>query len=73
MAKKKETAFDFRTAYLALSEQEQQGITNFFNTHNVAHWIYYSLSEEAQRYISACIKANNDAQKIEKENSAQDS
>lgn len=57
--------------FLALSPVDQQGVTNFFNAHNIAHFIYENLTEEAQKYVSYCIRLSQQADKIEKQNSAQ--
>lgn len=60
--------FDLAKDFRALPEREQSAITCFFNAHNTAHFIYEGMSKEAQSYVSACIRMNNDALKQEKEN-----
>lgn len=57
--------------YLALSPRDQVGVTTFFNCHNAAHYVYDGLSEEAQQYVSYCIRLSQQSDKIEKDNSAQ--
>lgn len=65
-AKKPAKPLDLRAEFLKLSNNEQQGVTNFFNVHNVAHWIYYNLSADAQKYITLCIRLNTNAEDREK-------
>lgn len=64
-AKKPAKSIDLRETFMKLSNVEQQGVTNFFNVHNIAHWIYYQLSAEAQTYISYCIRLNMNANERE--------
>lgn len=61
--------FNMNEEWLSLSPMEQQGVTNFFNLHNAAHWVYEQLSETGQKFVSSCIKMNNDLQKKEKQQS----
>lgn len=64
-AKKPAKTIDLREQFMKLSNVEQQGVTNFFNVHNIAHWIYYQLSADAQAYISYCIRLNTNANERE--------
>lgn len=64
----KPTAKTLQKRYLSLSPREQLGVTNFFNMHNAAHFIYDGLSEDAQQYVNYCIRLSVKADKIEKEN-----
>lgn len=57
--------------FLALSPVDQQGVTNFFNAHNIAHFIYENLTEDAKKYVTYCIRLSQQADKIENQNSAQ--
>lgn len=57
--------------YLALNPNDQIGVTTFFNLHNGAHYVYDNLSEDAQNYVNYCIRLSLNADKIEKEESAQ--
>lgn len=65
------SALNLQQKFLSLSEKEQFGVTCFFNAHNTAHYIYDGLSEEAQKYINYCISMSQNADKIEKKESAQ--
>lgn len=69
---KNKTAIQLQSEFLKLSAKEQAGVTNFFNLHNAAHYVYEGLSEDAQSYITYCIKLNANALKKEENNSAQD-
>lgn len=51
--------------FLELSPRDQMGVTNFFNLHNAAHFVYDGLSEEAQQYVSYCIRLSQQATKVE--------
>lgn len=57
--------------YMALSPRDQLGVTNFFNLHNAAHYVYDGLTEDAQSYVTYCISLSTKADNIEKKNSAQ--
>lgn len=63
--KKPAKQIDLRDSFLKLSNNDQQAVTNFFNVHNVAHWIYYNCSADAQKYISYCIRLNSNANERE--------
>lgn len=63
--KKAPKAINLGEEFRKLSNVEQQGVTNFFNAHNIAHWIYYSLSADAQKYITYCIRLNENANQRE--------
>lgn len=65
------TALNLQKRYLELSPRDQLGVTNFFNLHNAAHFVYDGLSESAQNYVSYCIRLSQNATKVEAENSAQ--
>lgn len=70
-ASKKPAGNTLQKKYLELSPRDQMGVTTFFNCHNAAHFVYDGLSEEAQQYVSYCIRLSQQSDKIEKENSAQ--
>ena len=55
-----------------LSPIEQQGCSHFFEAHNIAHYIYEGLSDDAKSYVTYCIRLSQQADKVEKENSAQE-
>lgn len=59
--------------FRALSDDDQLGVQHFFNVHNSAHWIYDHLTEDGKKYVTLCIRLNTQANKIEKDESAQES
>lgn len=61
-------AVDLRSEFLALDQNDQQFVTNFFNLHNAAHLMYDLMSDKAKSYVSYCIDLSNNANKIEKKN-----
>ena len=65
------TALNLQKRYLELSPRDQLGVTNFFNLHNAAHFVYDGLSDSAQQYVAYCIRLSNNAVKVEANNSAQ--
>ena len=65
-ASKAKKAVDLRSEFLALDPKDQQAVTNFFNLHNAAHFIYDLLSDQAKSYVSYCIQLSSEANKIEK-------
>ena len=65
------TALNLQKRYLSLSSRDQVGVTNFFNLHNAAHYVYDGLSEEAQKYVAYCIRLSQNANAIEAKESAQ--
>lgn len=64
-AKKAPAQLNLREEFMKLDNNEQTGVTNFFNAHNMAHWIYYNLSANAQKYITYCIKLQQNADQRE--------
>ena len=66
------TALNLQKRYLSLSPHDQVGVTNFFNLHNAAHYVYDGLSEEAQKYVAFCIRLSQNANQIEAKEGAQD-
>ena len=62
---------DMRKAFLALENNEQQAITNYFNLHNAACWIYSNLSKPAQEWvtlsINATVETNQNNEELQKE------
>lgn len=64
------TTVNLNRKFMELEPREQQGVTNFFNAHNIAHFIYDGLSEKAQQYVTYCIRLSQQADKVEQENSA---
>ena len=66
------TALNLQKRYLSLSPHDQVGVTNFFNLHNAAHYVYDGLSEEAQKYVAYCIRLSQNANQIEAKEGAQD-
>lgn len=67
------TALNLQKRYLSLSSRDQVGVTNFFNLHNAAHYVYDGLSEEAQKYVAFCIRLSQNATEIETKEGAQGS
>ncbi len=65
------TALNLQKRYLSLSPHDQVGVTNFFNLHNAAHYVYDGLSEEAQKYVAYCIRLSQNANQIEAKEGAQ--
>lgn len=65
------TALNLQKRYLSLSPRDQIGVTNFFNLHNAAHYVYDGLSEEAQKYVAYCIRLSQNATAIEAKEGAQ--
>lgn len=65
------TALNLQKRYLSLPPRDQVGVTNFFNLHNAAHYVYDGLSEEAQKYVSFCIRLSQNATEIDKKEGAQ--
>lgn len=51
--------FDLAKNFRALSEREQNAITYYFNLHNIAHFIYEDLSQEAKDVVCDCIRTYN--------------
>lgn len=70
-APQNKTALNLQKRYLELSPRDQLGVTNFFNLHNAAHFVYDGLSEAAQQYVAYCIRLSNNAVQVEAKNSAQ--
>lgn len=68
MAKENKKAINLRDEYLKLPSDEQAMITNFFNLHNAAHFMYDKLSKEGQSYVNYCIRMAQEANRIEKKN-----
>lgn len=60
----------FNEKFRALPVKEQEAITNFFNLHNAAIWIYNNLTDEAKQYVDFCISMVNEGNQIEKESGA---
>lgn len=65
------SALNLQKRYLSLSPRDQVGVTNFFNLHNAAHYVYDGLSEEAQKYVAFCIRLSQNANQIEAKEGAQ--
>lgn len=63
MSKKKTNDFNLRDGWLKLSPQEQQGVTNFFNLHNAAAYVYETLSDVGREYIDATLRLNSEIKK----------
>lgn len=55
--KQKTLAEQFR----GFEPNDQQAITNFFNLHNAAGWIYTNLSQLCKDYIDQCIEFSKEA------------
>lgn len=55
-----------------LPQREQEACSHFFNAHNMAHFIYEGLSDDAKSYVTYCIRLSTQADQIEKNNSAQE-
>lgn len=57
---------NFRELFMNLPKVEQDKLTNYFNLHNAAIWVYLQMSEDAKKYCELCIKMTNEANKLEK-------
>lgn len=69
--KSSKKSFNMQHEWLKLSPVEQEKVTNFFNAHNLAHFLYAISEDETKKYITCCIRMNQIAdkseEKIEKE------
>lgn len=44
---------------------EKEKVTNFFNLHNAATWVYLQMSEEAKEYTNEAVSVSSQAMQNE--------